>query len=263
MMSPEMRSAGLAKRRVALPQTLGPALGLASAHTPERAAEAAILRGVPRGVVVELAPAAAGAQTTVAALSLLQCQREGAPVAWVEAESGTAYPPDLAQLGLDLQALLWVRVPDAAGASAIPKAAELLLRTGAFGGLVLDVHPRRLPRGGAWLSRLAALVREHRARCVIVVSDASGRSGRGAEGQSAGSTGAGSTGAGSTSAGSTGGASLGPGIGLRLRARRRRVHPGRYQLVAEVLKNKTGRASAFDTAGLSGVPSLSGPAGMP
>lgn len=253
MMSPEMRSAGLAKRRVALPQTLGPALGLASAHTPERAAEAAILRGVPRGVVVELAPAAAGAQTTVAALSLLQCQREGAPVAWVEAESGTAYPPDLAQLGLDLQALLWVRVPDAAGASAIPKAAELLLRTGAFGGLVLDVHPRRLPRGGAWLSRLAALVREHRARCVIVVSDASGRSGRGAEGQSAGSTGA----------GSTGGASLGPGIGLRLRARRRRVHPGRYQLVAEVLKNKTGRASAFDTAGLSGVPSLSGPAGMP
>ncbi len=52
----------------------------------------------------------------------------------------------------------------------LPKAAELLLRSGAFDLLVLDLRPNP-PKAGAWLGRLQALAREHGTR-VLLLTDA-------------------------------------------------------------------------------------------
>ena len=49
----------------------------------------------------------------------------------------------------------------------LPRAAELLLRSGAFDLLVLDLRPMP-PRSGAWLGRLQALAREHTARVLLL-----------------------------------------------------------------------------------------------
>jgi recombination protein RecA len=182
--------------------------------------------GLPRGRLIELAGGADAARTTTAAQILLESQREGDPVAWVQPRGGELYPPDLAAAGLDLDALLVVHVPPDAGPAGLPKAAELVLRTGAFGALVLDVSHGRVPRGEAWLGRLASLTREHDCRCALLGPSAD--------------------------------RSLGPLVSLRLRARRRRVRPGRHRLDAEILKDKSGVRPS-----LPGPRVWGGPAGMP
>jgi recombination protein RecA len=183
-------------------------------------------RPLPRGRLIELAAGPDAAATTLAVQILLESQREGDPVVWVQPRGGALHPPDLAAAGLDLDALLVVHVPADRGPAALPKAAELALRTGAFGALVLDVADARVPRGAAWLGRLASLSREHDCRCVLL--------------------------------GPAGEASLGPLVSLRLRARRRRVRPGRHRLEVEVLKDKAGLRPA-----LPGPRVWVGPEGMP
>jgi len=183
-------------------------------------------RDLPRGRLIELAGGPDAARTTVAAQILLESQREGDPVAWVQPDGGELYPPDLAAAGLDLDALLVVHVPRDAGPAGLPKAAELVLRTGAFGALALDLSHGRAPRGEAWLGRLASLAREHDCRCAML--------------------------------GPAADRSLGPLVSLRLRARRRRVRPGRHRLEAELLKDKSGLRPS-----LPGPRVWVGPEGMP
>src|SRR5690606_23465319 len=168
--------------------------------------------GFPRGRVVEIASAAGDSAGLSAAVQiLLACQREGDSVAWIQPRGGSLYPPDLHAAGLDLEAMAVVHVPPSAGGVGLAKAGELLLRTGAFGGLALDFSQVRPPRGEAWLGRLASLAREHDARSVLLGPAAAP-------------------------------SSLGAMVSLRVRPRRRRVRPGRYRVELEVLKNKLGAA---------------------
>src|SRR5215813_7151308 len=64
---------------------------------------------------------------------VLDAQQRGEPVGWATSTESSFYPPDAAQLGIDLAALIVVRVPKP---DAIARAGEKLLRFGRvwFGG---------------------------------------------------------------------------------------------------------------------------------
>ena len=67
---------------------------------------------------------------------VVDAQREGESVAWLSSRDSLFYPPDAEEAGADLRALLIVRVPDARASA---RAAEKLVRSGAYGLIVLDV----------------------------------------------------------------------------------------------------------------------------
>lgn len=115
----------------------------------------------PTGRLVELSGrAAVGARTTAAVREVVRLQREGELVAWIQTRGGTFYPPDAAEAGVDLASLTVVHVPSSALEAA--RAAELLLRSGAFGLVLVDLEgmvDARLPSRA--LARLHALCRQH------------------------------------------------------------------------------------------------------
>ncbi len=115
----------------------------------------------PTGRLVELSGrAAAGARTTAAVREVVRLQREGELVAWIQTRGGTFYPPDAAEAGVDLASLTVVHVPSSALEAA--RAVELLLRSGAFGLVLVDLEgmvDARLPSRA--LARLHALCRQH------------------------------------------------------------------------------------------------------
>jgi recombination protein RecA len=150
----------------------------------------------------------------------------------VQPQGGTLYPPDLHQAGIDLDALVVVHVPpDGMNADSGPgkhtpagvvrphrlcKAAELLLRSGAFGMLVLDLCDGTPHGSDAWQGRLLGLARAHHARVVLLTNKP-----RHAD-------------------------SLGTLVGLRVEPQRFRTAAGQFTVEHQVLKNKSG--APFDVA---------------
>ena len=116
------------------------------------------LSGDPQGPL-------ATARTSAAVRILRDAQQAGETAVWIQPQSGALYPPDLAACGIDLNALLVVHVPLPSGPNptrawphALCKAAELLLRSGAFGIIVLDFTQGAPPSGReAWQGRLLGL----------------------------------------------------------------------------------------------------------
>ena len=95
------------------------------------------------GRFVELSGGWTSAALTLACALAREAQQAGQPVAWIMREESGFYPPDAAAAGIDLQALAVVRVPQP---GAVPRAAERLARSGAFGLLLLDLGARaRIP----------------------------------------------------------------------------------------------------------------------
>lgn len=142
--------ASLAKRVVLQP----------SAAKPPRFALAELA-----GRLVELSADAAPAGLTLAMSLVLDAQAEGEPVAWLGSDGSSFYPPDAAESGVDLEALLVVRV------ASVPKrplpvllatAAERLLRSGAFGLAVLDLG-QGAELSQSLQSRLLGLAQRHHA----------------------------------------------------------------------------------------------------
>ncbi len=179
------------------------------------------------GRLVELSGVGAAARHSTAAALVRQAQAEGETTVWVQSAGGPLYPPDLAESGVDLAALAVVQVPTERGEVGLARAAELLLRSGAFGLCVVDLSapmtwlegqvvkdmsekPARTPRlrGEVWQARLAALARMHTSRVVLLTRAASGH------------------------------ASLGPMVGLRVEPRRVRRSPGVFAIRPEVVKHK-------------------------
>jgi len=131
-----------------------------------------------RGRLVELSARGATAALTTAAELVLEAQRAAEPVAWVvpwslDTRTATFYPPDVADSGIDLAALVVVRAPSTIAAA---RAAERLLRSGAFGLVVLDFasvdlesnRAQRLP--DQVLGRLVSLAQSHDA-VVVCLTD--------------------------------------------------------------------------------------------
>ncbi|MBI2884164.1 MAG: recombinase A [Candidatus Methylomirabilis oxyfera] len=88
------------------------------------------------GRLVEISGMGATAPLTLAFGLVLQAQRQNEPVAWITRDDSLFYPPDAAEGGIDLDALVIIRVPDGRAAA---RAADQLARSGAFGLVVLDL----------------------------------------------------------------------------------------------------------------------------
>src|SRR6478735_5601208 len=89
-----------------------------------------------RGRLVELSARGATATLTAAIEIVAEAQEQSEPVAWIALASSTFYPPDVAESGIDLAALVVIRAPDA---TACARAAERCLRSGAFGLVIMDL----------------------------------------------------------------------------------------------------------------------------
>jgi recombination protein RecA len=101
---------------------------------------------------------------------VVEAQTQHEPVAWLTLANATFYPPDVADCGVDLAALVVVRTVDAMAAA---RAAERLLRSGAFGFVVIDLGSGN----GADLSmpiqgRLVTLAQTHDAAVVVLTEKA-------------------------------------------------------------------------------------------
>jgi recombination protein RecA len=123
-----------------------------------------------RGRLVELSARGATATLTAAIDLVLEAQHATEPAAWVTLNNATFYPPDVADSGVDLSALVVIRVLDAAAAA---RAAERLLRSNGFGLVILDfggTSTIELPT--AHQGRLVTLAQAHDAAIVCITDKA-------------------------------------------------------------------------------------------
>jgi len=123
-----------------------------------------------KGRLIEISASGhAGSPLLTLALSLVaEAEREGETAVWVTSEESSFFAPDAAEGGINLDLLPVVRVPF----SAIPRAADKLARSGAFGLIVLDLAsspplagrkdgPRDKGVPAALQSRLLGLAQKH------------------------------------------------------------------------------------------------------
>lgn len=164
-----------------------------------------------RQKLVEISGEKAAARFTTAVALVLAAQRASETVAWIQPEGGPLYPPDLHASGVDLDALVVVHVPKRQETRhAALKAAEILLRSGAFGLVVVDLTAGACNDGAAWQGRLSGLARQHQS-CVVLLTH------KGAHADS-----------------------LGALVSLRLEPRRKSLGLHAFQLEPHILKNKMG-----------------------
>lgn len=125
--------------------------------------------GALSGRLAELSSTGASALLTAAFGLVLQAQQAGDPVAWVTSRASTFFPPDAAEGGVDLAALAVVRAADVLQAA---RAADQLLRSGAFGLVVVDLAalpgPARVPPPQQ--TRLAGLAQKHAAAVLALTA---------------------------------------------------------------------------------------------
>jgi hypothetical protein len=175
------------------------------------------------GRVIELSGGSEGsganARTSTAVSILRGVQFEGETAAWIQPHGGALYPPDLRDAGIDLDALVVVHIPAGPQRShALCKAAELLLRSAAFGLVVVDLveTPPTGPAVSAWLGRMLGLARQHDGRVVLLTEKP------------------------------THADSVGTLVGLRIESHRHRDPSGSFVVEHQVIKNKSG--APFDVA---------------
>lgn len=154
---------------------------------------------------IDASPRDSGSAALTAAASLLwKAQQFGEPAAWINARTSSFYPPDLDAAGIDLAALVVVRTD---GAAAAARAADKLLRSGAFGLVILDLGPHAaLPQ--PLVTRLLGLAQRHHAAVVFLTEKSADQS------------------------------SLAPIVSLRVTAARRRLADGRFACTVEARKDK-------------------------
>jgi len=115
------------------------------------------------GRFIEISASGSAASLTLAFGLVREAQKQREPVGWVTSTGSFFYPPDAAHGGVDLAALVVVRVLHAAS---IPAAGEKLLRSGGFGLVVLDLRIADIPM--PLQSRLTGLAQRHHAALVCL-----------------------------------------------------------------------------------------------
>jgi recombination protein RecA len=158
-----------------------------------------------RGRLVELSARGATATLTAAIEIVAEAQEQSEPVAWIALHAGTFYPPDVADSGVDLAALVVIRAPDA---TACARAAERCLRSGAFGLVILDLVDRKADLSMQIQGRLVTLAQTHDAAIVCLTEKTQDT------------------------------ASLGSLVSLRAEALRLRDKPAEFAVHLRVLKDK-------------------------
>ena len=157
-----------------------------------------------RGHLVELAIDGSGSALSAALDIALQSQLGAEPVAWVSATTTLFYPLDAESAGLDLSALAVVRARNVLSAL---RSAERLMRSGAFGVVLLDLGPMPQAPASA-LGKLVKLAQLHDAAVVCLTMSRRGRT------------------------------SLGSMVSLRATSSRERTENGRFICRVRALKDK-------------------------
>jgi recombination protein RecA len=161
------------------------------------------------GRLIELSAEPAGAPLTFAFRLVLDAQRRGEFAAWVAPRARAFFPPDVAAAGIDLAALPVVWASHALEAA---RAADLLVRSGGFGLVVVDLGPGTdLPLHA--VTRLAGLALRHRAIVLLLTEKRADRP------------------------------SLGSLVSVRAHAGRLAREADRYRCTLQVLKDKRGGRS--------------------
>ena len=118
-----------------------------------------------RGRLVEVSARGASATLTAAFELVGEAQAQAEPVAWIALAGSSFYPPDVADSGIDLAALVVVRAPNATAAA---RAAERVLRSGAFGLVVIDLAGVAADLSTPIQGRLVTLAQTHDAAVVCL-----------------------------------------------------------------------------------------------
>ena len=121
------------------------------------------------GRFVEISGAAASASLTLTFTLIRQAQARGEPVGWVTLAEHSFYPPDAAQGGIDLDALVVIRL---LRADSIARAGEKLLRSGGFGLVVLDLGTADIPM--PLQTRLTGLAHHHHTALICLTEKTHG-----------------------------------------------------------------------------------------
>ena len=119
--------------------------------------EAAWHFGALAGRLTELSGSGAAPVLTMAITLVRQAQDEGEPCAWLTLRKSSFFPADVAEAGVDLDALAVIRVEREADLS---RAADKLARSGAFGLIVVDL-PKKARIPTPLLARIARLADKH------------------------------------------------------------------------------------------------------
>ena len=156
-----------------------------------------------RGRLLELTARGASARDSLAFSLIVDAQTRGEPVAWIGRRGSCFFPPDAARVGADLEALVVVLL---SREEDLGRAGELLIRSGAFGLLVLDLgtHPWSVPSQ----ARMAGWAKQHGAAVLALTDKGAGQP------------------------------SLGPLIGLRAEVRRVAEGSGSWRCQLEVAKDR-------------------------
>jgi recombination protein RecA len=117
------------------------------------------------GRFVELSSSGASGSLTIIFGLVREAQERKEPVSWVTSMESFFYPPDAAHGGVDLAALVVVRVSNPVS---IARAGEKLLRSGGFGLVVLDLATADVPM--PLQSRLTGLAQHHRTGLVCLTA---------------------------------------------------------------------------------------------
>jgi len=125
---------------------------------PESDSPAAWSYATFRGRLGEISARSASATLTLAFRLVLEAQRRNEPAVWITGHGSVFYPPDAAEAAVDLDALVVVRVPDNRSAA---RAADVLLRSGAFGLVALDLGADARGLTPPMQSRLVGLAKKH------------------------------------------------------------------------------------------------------
>lgn len=138
-------------------------IGALEAPPQEQAQPRTWAFGALVGRLAELSSTRAGAQLTFAIGLVREAQLTGETAAWIGPRTSSFFPPDAHGAGVDLNALPIVRLPSA---QEMGRAADQLLRSGAFGLLCLDLGLDRL--ADPLLTRLLGLAQKHAAAVLFL-----------------------------------------------------------------------------------------------
>jgi recombination protein RecA len=155
------------------------------------------------GRLVEISSSTAAAALTLTFSLVHEAQQRGEPVGWVTLAESFFYPLDAARGGIDLAALVVVRL---AHAESIARAGEKLLRSGGFGLVVLDLGSADIPM--PLQTRLTGLAHRHHTALICLTEKAGAAF------------------------------SLGSLVSLRAHAEKKRIEDNRFACALRVLKDK-------------------------
>ena len=155
------------------------------------------------GRLVEISGSTGSAALTIVFGLVREAQARGEPVGWVTLAESFFYPPDAARGGIDLAALVIIRL---ARAESIARAGEKLLRSGGFGVVVLDLGAADIPM--PLQTRLTGLAHRHHTALIGLTEK------------------------------DRGAFSLGSLVSLRAHAEKKRVEDNQFVCALRVLKDK-------------------------